>query len=274
MSWMPVITEIRTDEKERECFNVDVAGDDGRTVTLSVHEDVLVHNELHKGLILSDLQLDGLRREAAGIHAYHAGLRYLSYRMRSIHEMRDYLEKKEYSPAQIVFAVRRLKEEHVLDDRVFAESFIRTRIKLSTKGPKMIYRELLQAGLSQENASLSETLFSEEDQLDHARKYLTKQTASVKNKKSSAEARQVLSRLLMQRGYSRRISDQVIAEIHSFLEENEKSALSYQGEKAMQKFKKFTGTDFIQKVKAYLYRKGFPSEEIQSYIDGHTGGNS
>lgn len=271
---MPVITAIRTDGKEKESFNVEVEGDDGSTLTLQIHEDVLVRYELHKGQILSRLQIDGLRKEAAGIHAYHAGLRYLAFRMRSVHEMRDYLEKKAYGPAQIDFAVKRLKEEHVLDDHSFAESFVRTRMKLSTKGPKLIYRELLQAGVSQDNAALSERLFPEEDQLEHAQKYLAKQTASVKNKKSSAEARQVLSRLLMQRGYSRKISDQAIAEIHPFLEENEKNALAYQGEKAMQKFKKFTGMDFIQRVKTYLYRKGFPAEEIQSYLDVHTSGNN
>lgn len=271
---MPVITAIRTDDKEKESFKVEVTGDDGRSMTLQIHEDVLVRYELHKGKILSGLQLDGLRQEAKGIHAYHAGLRYLAFRMRSVHEMRNYLEKKNYSPAQIDFAVQRLKKERVLDDHTFAESFIRTRMKLSTKGPKLIYRELLQAGVSQDNAALAETLFPEDDQLEHARKYLAKQTASVKNKKSSAEARQVLSRLLMQRGYSRKISDQVIAEIQPFLEENEKSALAYQGEKAMQKFKKFTGTDFIRRVKTYLYRKGFPAAEIQSYLDGHTSGNN
>ncbi|WP_100489041.1 RecX family transcriptional regulator [Sporolactobacillus pectinivorans] len=270
---MPVIIQIRADEKESGFYNIDIAQDDGQTMTLNIHEDVLVHDELRKGLSLSDGQLNRLRREAEGIRAYHAGLRYLSYRMRSVHEMKEYLGKKEFSPGQIAFALQQLRDEKLLDDQAFAESFIRTRIQLSTKGPQMIYRELLQAGVDQEIAAESDTLFPEDDQLDHARKYLTKQLASVKNKKSSVEAKQVLSRLLMQRGYSRKISDQVIGELESFLEENEKSALAYQGEKAMQKFKKFNGSEFTQKVKAYLYRKGFPADAIMSFIEERTTGN-
>lgn len=270
---MPVIIQIRTDEKEKGFYNIEVARDDGQTMTLNVHEDVLVQDELRKGLPLSESRLDGLRREAEGIRAYHAGLRYLSYRMRSNQEMRQYLEKKEFTVGQIADALQRLKDEKLLDDQAFAESFIRTRIQLSTKGPQMIYRELLQAGVDQEIAAESDTMFPEEEQMDHARKYLTKQLASVKNKKSSMEAKQVLSRLLMQRGYSRKISDQVIGELKEFLEDNEKSALAYQGDKAMQKFKKLTGAEFTQKVRAYLYRKGFPSEEIVAFIEERTGGN-
>ncbi|MFT8311738.1 MAG: RecX family transcriptional regulator [Sporolactobacillus sp.] len=263
---MAIITRIRTNEKERGFFSVDVAEEDGSEKSLNIHEDVLVREELRKGLELTPEQLGRLHSEASGVLAYNAALRYLSYRMHSVFEMKQYLEKKEFGAPQINYAVQRLKNEKLLDDEVFAASFVRTRIQTSTKGPQLIYRELLQAGVPQEIASRSEDLFPLEDQVEHARKYLAKQTSSVKNKKSKVEARLVLARLLMQRGYAREISDQVLSEITEFLEENEKNALAHQAEKAMQKYKKFSGREFAQKVKNYLYHKGYPLDAINLFL--------
>ncbi|MDF2909491.1 MAG: recombinase RecX [Sporolactobacillus laevolacticus] len=267
---MAVITRIRTNEKEQGFFEIDISEENEQTATLSVHEDILVREGLHKGLELSQEQFELLRNEASGIRAYNAGLRYLSYRMHSIHEMREYLEKKQFGNQQVSYAIQRLQKEKLLNDHEFAISFVRTRIRTSTKGPQLIYRELIQAGVAQEIASQADALFPDDEQVEHARKYLTKQASSVKNKKSRAEARLVLARLLMQRGYSRDISDQVLNEITDFLEENEKNALVHQAEKAMQKYKKFSGRDFTQKVKNYLYQKGFPLDAIDSFLRERT----
>lgn len=267
---MPVITRIRTDGRNSGYFEIDVKRDDGETEMLNVHEDVLVRDELRKGLHISESRLAGLRMEAEDIKAYLAGIRYLSYRMRSRYEMEAFLKKKEFSESQISSALRRLQQEKMLDDYAFAAAFTRTRIELSTKGPQMIYRELLQAGVDQSIAAEAEAMYPAREQLAHARKYLAKKTASVKNKKSSTEARQILSRLLMQRGYSREITDRVIGEISDFLADNERNALACQGEKAMQKYKKFTGNEFLQKVKIFLYRKGFPADEIHSFLQERT----
>ncbi|MCO7125793.1 RecX family transcriptional regulator [Sporolactobacillus shoreicorticis] len=263
---MAIITRIRTNEQDRGFFSVEIAETDGVEKSFTIHEDILVREELRKGLELTPEQLGRLQREASGVLAYHAALRYLSYRMHSVSEMKQYLEKKQFGAQQISYAIQRLKKEKLLDDEVFAASFVRTRIQTSTKGPQLIYRELLQSGVPQEIASHAENLFPLEDQIEHARKYLAKQTSSVKNKKSKAEARLVLARLLMQRGYAREISEEVLSEITEFLEENEKNALAHQAEKAMRKYKKFSGRAFAQKVKNYLYHKGFPLDAIDSFL--------
>ncbi|GGL64747.1 RecX family transcriptional regulator [Sporolactobacillus putidus] len=270
MNAMPVITRISTAGRNNGFFEIDVQLDDGGTETLNVHEDVLVQDGLRKGLQLTEHGLAVLRQEAEGIKAYLAGIRYLSYRMRSSHEMKVYLEKKGYSESQTEYALERLHKEQKLDDQAFADAFTRTRIELSTKGPQLIYRELLQVGIDQSIAAGAESLYPIEEQLAHARKYLTKKTASVKNTKSAAEAKQILSRLLMQRGFSREITNQVISEIGDFLVDNEKNALVCQAEKAMQKYKKYSGNEFLQKVKAFLYKKGFPADDITSFLQKRT----
>ncbi|MCO7175307.1 RecX family transcriptional regulator [Sporolactobacillus kofuensis] len=267
---MALITRIRTNDKEQGFFDIEISEDDEKITTLSVHEDILVREGLRKGLELSVQQVEVLRNEASGIRAYNAGIRYLSYRMHSVFELRAYLEKKQFGAEQVHYAIQRLEEENLLNDSEFAVSFVRTRIQTSTKGPQLIYRELIQAGVAQDLAAQADELFPLDQQVEHARKYLIKQTSSVKNKKSKTEARLVLSRLLMQRGYSREISEQVLNEMTDFLIENEKSALVHQAEKAMQKYKKYSGREFALKVKNYLYRKGFPLDAINAFIRERT----
>ncbi|MCL1632043.1 RecX family transcriptional regulator [Sporolactobacillus sp. CPB3-1] len=269
---MARITRIQTDETERDFFSIEIRDPEGRTSRVSVHEDILVREALHKGLELSAEQVERIRREASGTRAYNAGLRYLAHRMHSVFEMKEYLKKRSFDVRQIDYAIQRMLDEKLLDDETFANSFARTRIQTSTKGPQLIYRELLQTGVAQEIAARTEKLFSIDEQIAHARKYLAKHTSSVKNKKSSAEARLVLARLLMQHGYSREISNHVLNEITDFLEENEKNALANQAEKAMQKYKKFTGRAFALKVRNFLYHKGFPLDAIDSFLHDRIGG--
>ncbi|MFT8872219.1 MAG: RecX family transcriptional regulator [Sporolactobacillus sp.] len=263
---MPEIARIEAIKNVKGFYNVTFSNADGSEQSLEVQEDVLVQAGLHKGQQLSSAQYTQLLHEAGTVLAYRAGLRFLSYRMRSKMEMRGYLQKKMFTSTQIMAAMERFSSEKLLDDRAFALSFVRTRMELSTKGPQLVYRELLQAGIAQDIAEAACELYSADVQLDHARKYLAKQAASVKNKKSAAEARLVLSRLLMQRGYEQAVSAQVIEEIADFLADNEKNALIYQAEKAAQKYKKLSGDDARVKIRAYLYQKGFSADAITALL--------
>ncbi|MFT9426935.1 MAG: RecX family transcriptional regulator [Sporolactobacillus sp.] len=264
---MPVVAQIRTREKAKGFFDVQLVDPDGDEQLIIVHEDVLVHEELYKGKELTAQETANLKKASEGIRAYHAALHFLSFRMRSEHEMRLYLKKKDFLPEQINRAIERLTADKLLDDRAFAASFVRTRLELSSKGPQLIYRELLQAGIDQTIAQQSVEFYPSDLQIENARKYLMKQTVSIKNRKSAVESRQILSRQLMQRGFSQEVSQQVIQEISDFLVDNEKSARIYQMEKALQKFKKLSGDELLRKVKAYLYRKGFPTDQIALLLE-------
>lgn len=268
---MPVITRIRTDDQKKGYYEIDVAQASGNTRTLSVHEDILVRHELRKGLKLEESELGHIVSEAKNTDAWLDALRYLSIRMRSCYEITCYLKKRGHGSEQTEAVIRRLKNERLIDDQEFAAAFVRSRIRLSTKGPKMIYRELLQAGIDPKTASAAAKLYPRDVQLDHARTYLQKKLTSVKNKKSFSEATQVLSRLLMQRGYSREVTVQAISEIGEFLEGSSAAALNYQGEKALRKYKKCSGDELFYKVKSFLYRKGFAVDEITAFLHENTG---
>ncbi len=63
-------------------------------------------------------------------------MNYLSYQLRSEKEIRTYLKEKEILQEDRNKIVARLKELDLVDDLVYGESYVRTNIRLSDKGPK------------------------------------------------------------------------------------------------------------------------------------------
>lgn len=80
--------------------------------------------------------------------------RYLSYRMRTEHEVRIYLlgkaQKLHINENCISEVISTLKEEHYLDDQKFVEEFVHSRTKSKPKSEYALTVELAQKGISNE----------------------------------------------------------------------------------------------------------------------------
>ncbi|TCP24548.1 regulatory protein [Scopulibacillus darangshiensis] len=260
------LSKIQVNDRKKGYFFIDLEESAGSTITLEVHEDVLVVHALRKGMELTQDQFESIKSEENQIKIYHLAINYLSYRMRTKQEMEEYLMKKGFQRGEIHPLIERLLKEKLLDDRAFAEAFVRTRIRLTTKGPNLILRELDKAGVREDDASSAISSYSFDAQLDNASKYLKKKASAGKAKRSSAEEHNRLSRLLMQRGYNTNVIKPVLTGISPQTEEDEWKALEKHGEKAARKFARHNGREFEQKVKQYLYRKGFPFPMIDAFV--------
>jgi len=77
---------------------------------------------------------------------------YVSFRLRSGKEIHEYLLKRTKSDKEeyVRLAEARLKELGYIDDEIYAKRFIESRNRSRPKGKKLIQRELLQKGVSQE----------------------------------------------------------------------------------------------------------------------------
>lgn len=95
--------------------------------------------------------------------ARNKAFKLLSYRERTISEMKTKLEKKDFSPAVIESVIDYLLAENYLNEARFAEMWIRSRVKHHPRGRRLIYKELSDKGLDREliNQALSQYLSSE-----------------------------------------------------------------------------------------------------------------
>src|SRR5690625_1305742 len=96
---------------------------------VGVEEDVLIKNNSHKGLTLSEEDIAKLMDEELLQSAYLLAIRYLSDRIRTKKEIELFLKTKEIEAFIIEQTVRKLVDEKLINDAQLAQSFVRDRMK-------------------------------------------------------------------------------------------------------------------------------------------------
>lgn len=118
---------------------------------------------LHRGQVLSDEDIEGLKERDSFEKAYDRALRFLSYRPRSEAEVRHYLQGKAVSPAVEDEVIERLTRAKLLDDLAFARYWVENRKSFNPRGLRMLRYELRQKGLSDETIAQALTNLDEEE---------------------------------------------------------------------------------------------------------------
>jgi regulatory protein len=125
---------------------VDLILDDG--ICLNVDKRIIDATGIY---VLQEIDLDYLDKEIKADEykrGLEAALNYLEYRPRSEFELNEYLRLKHKLSVESSFrVVTKLKEMSLINDKVFAEEWIRNRISYKPKSRLMITRELLQKGI-------------------------------------------------------------------------------------------------------------------------------
>ncbi|MCX7707546.1 MAG: RecX family transcriptional regulator [Anaerolineae bacterium] len=105
---------------------------------------------LRVGQFLDDATIAQLQTADRRQMAYDRAVRYLSFRPRSVAEVRRYLAKTEEDPEVIAAVIGRLTENGYLDDSEFARFWVENRQRFRPKGTAALRQELRQHGLDSE----------------------------------------------------------------------------------------------------------------------------
>jgi len=265
---MRKITRITTQKKRKDRYNIYLSDDDKEMYGFSVDEAILVEFNLHKGLELEDSFIEQLVEKDNVQKSYLLAINYLSYRMRTVKEMKDYLKKKEVEDEHIPIVIDRLKREKLLDDKEFAQMFVQTRINTSSKGPLLIKKELIEKGVNEYIADEAVEHFPYDVQYDKVLSFVEKKLKPSK-KESFSKQIQKIQVNLMQKGFAQNVIQEVLQDIqHQKNDEVEWEALVYQADKLLRKHRlKLEGYALKNKIKEGLYRKGFSMDSINRYLD-------
>ncbi len=135
------ITALRFQQKTADRVNVYL---DGRYAFALPALDAA---RLKVGQFLDDATIAQLQATDRRQKAYDRAVRYLSFRPRSVAEVRRYLAKTEDDPEIIAAVVGRLAENGYLDDREFARFWVENRQRFRPKGAAVLRQELRQHGV-------------------------------------------------------------------------------------------------------------------------------
>lgn len=202
---MPTITSIKP-QKNRKRFNIYLDGKFG----FGVSAVALAKADLKVGQKLSRKEIEQLKEKDIKSKFYDRALKFLSYRPRSEKEMRDYLEKKGGDTKVVEEITGKFKKQNLVDDRAFATWWIEQRSRFRPKGKYLLWLELLKKGIKKE--IIEDSLFSEKEELDLAKKAARKKVKSYKNLEP-LEFRQKMTAFLARRGFNWEVIKKVLEEI-------------------------------------------------------------
>jgi len=139
-----MITGISPQKRNKERVNVYLDGEFAFGLSFTTAAGLSTGQKLAKNEIES--LLAGDEAEKAKQSAY----RFLSYRPRSVNEVRQNLRKKGYEEAVIDQVIDRLIELEMLDDLAFARYWVEQRETFKPRGRRALRYELSQKGISRE----------------------------------------------------------------------------------------------------------------------------
>ncbi|MCR6110019.1 recombination regulator RecX [Bacillus sp. A301a_S52] len=263
---MPIISKITAAKKRKGRFHIYIKVNNKDQYAFTVSENLLVQEQLLKGKEISEDEMSMLQEKDDLDKMMQKVLNFLSYRMRSELEVSTYLKDHEVSDDQIGEIMDRLRELQFINDRLFAEAFVRTKRDTGKKGPLIIQQELYQKGISQALIDDVMTQYSAELQLQHAITMIEKKQSSYKNE-GLKKKQQKLIQFIIQRGYSQSIAVEALKEAE--LKEDpeiEWQAVEKQGEKAWKKYEKKPEWERDQRIKQFLFSRGFTTELIEQWL--------
>ncbi len=117
------ITAIKRQVKKQDRYSVFV----DESYLFSLGEGQLVESGLHTGQELTETQAQNYKKISDNGKIFDKVLNYLSYRQRTVWELRDYLRRKEASEDQTEFVIEKCVRLNLVDDEKFAKAWVQSR---------------------------------------------------------------------------------------------------------------------------------------------------
>lgn len=225
---------------------------------ITLYEDVILKNNL---LLKSDIDIETFERiieDNNKYEAYDLSLSYIEIKLRTEKEIRDYLDKKEYTRNVIDETIDKLKNNNLLNPTIYVNAFVNDKINLSLWGPFKIKRFLIELGLEENIIDERLSKVTEDVWEEKIDKIVSKRLKLLKNK-SSYTIKNKLNNELFDLGYDKELINSKISNLNI----NEGEALKKEMDKLYHKLsKKYSKEELDRQVKQALYRKGYNISDI------------
>lgn len=266
------ITKISQQQKQSNRYSLFI----DEEFFIGVDQEILIKYALHKDQVVDQDLLDKVKSAENDHKLYSAAINYLSYGMRSIKEMRDYLNKQKdkkenYDPSEEVIeeTLERLIRQGYLNDLEYAKSYVRTNYTLKSKGPTVIQNELkVKKGINEMDILEALDEYPVDEQSENIQKLAEK---FIRTKKSLPPKmmRNKLYTHLISKGFDKDIVNQHMSEL-TFEDavDNQVEMLEKEAEKYLRKHqRRFSGYDLKQKITQGLLGKGYDYEFIKIWLE-------
>ena len=237
-------------KKKNDMYNIVL--EDG-TVLVAHQNLILKYDLLIKKSITNELR-NIIEEENLTYIAYNIALKYISNKMRTKKEIKEYLLKKEVDETIANNVIEMLENDSYIKDETYAVAFINDKINLSNDGPNKILRELVDKGIDQSIAFSKIEIFDKEAQKEKIKMIADKLIKNNKTKSTYFLKNKIIE-YLSNLGYDKSLILDAINNI-SFVENNNIAKKEY--EKIYKRLsRKYSGKELELKIRQKMYSLGF-----------------
>lgn len=258
-----IITKIQAQKKAGR-FNVYI--DDH--YAFAVGEDVLVRYRLLKGSQIDDEVIGQLKKADDLSKIWQRALDYLSFQQRTEKEVLLHLRDKDFAEQDIDAVLARLKDQHLVDDKHYAYSYVRTMRQTGDKGPTVIRQNLKVKGVADAliEAGLADE-FDDDVQRTKISELVPKILRQYQREPPKMQQQKTRQRLMV-KGFSSDMINAVLSTVKFEMEEETQAELlNRQAAKLWHRYASQVGKKRHQKIWRALYQKGFPVDDINAWLE-------
>jgi regulatory protein len=175
--------------------------------------EVVLKFHLHAGDEIEEEKIENLIVEEERVRAKQKALALLSYRARSVEELRGRLLSRGYDETIVSSVIGDYLKVGLLDDAVFASSYVQTRMLQKPMGKRLLIRELKQKGITEAAAerALAES-YGQESELEVALRLAESRLRRVQ-RESVLGKKKKISDFLVRRGFDWDVVQEVLQRI-------------------------------------------------------------
>lgn len=227
-----------------------------------LYDEVILKFNMLTNKNLTEKQLEEIQEYNNELTSYYKALKYITIKMRTKKEIRDYLKKNDFAEKIIVKTITRLEKEGYINEKKYIHYYVLDQINLTLKGPQKIKKTLLQEMLDEELINQELNNIDKKIWQEKCQKIINKKLKV--NKDSKTMFLNKIQMYLFKEGYSKDIYDDFIKNI----ELNDNDNFLKTANQIYQKLqKKYTSEKLLYYFKSKLYSKGYTIEQINEFIN-------
>lgn len=252
---------IKIKKLKNNFYELTISSDEQNEI-IKLSEDYLIKYQLYSNKEITEKEYLEIQTLANKSKIYHKTLNYLSYKMRTIGEVKTYLEKYHCSEELINEIIEKLIKLNYLNDKVYSDLYVKQQFDINKKGPLLIKKNLLSKKIAEDIINVSLEYINDE-KINNNLIYLIEYYEKINKKKSIKQLKETILRNLLNKGYDYEVIIYQLNQYHFKNCKDESTLLKQEMEKAYKKYqKKYTDYDLKIRIINALLRKGFMYEEI------------
>lgn len=193
------ITQIESQKRREDRVNIYLDG----TFAFGLDKEVALKYQLHEGDELTESMIDDVLLAEERTRAKQKALALLSYRARSVNELRKKLKEKDFSERTINRVIEDFLRVGLLDDTKFASDFVHSKMAQKPMGKRLLRQELFSKGVDEETTEKAiAEVYGDRSEIEVARELTRKRVKRYGGSEEEAKKKKRrLSDFLLRRGF-------------------------------------------------------------------------